>query len=341
MQKAALYPMDVPAIFDNNICSSSQMPREYLITMLLPAIGHFVNGSQIRTNTGTPTNISFFTTIIGYPSVNKSSATEAILNAVLVIEKHLGIKTEESRINCSTTVEQLLTELKNRCPRLIQVWDEAVTLLQSFGLYKQGGAAYDRSIMCTLYNSSAVVKRQTKSGNITVENPVLNIAAAAHPADIFSSVSNESDDDGLMTRFLFSAPEPCIPLSGEIRSLNIDEPSLNHLLYIIHCFNSTEQNDWRRNDDEDQRIIYSYSADTQKVINDAFDECTLQIREAYGIDQDLGSILGKAKVQVSKIAGALHAVSLAAAVFDQLINDDSLPGYYDKSKAVFDLLKRV
>ncbi|CAF2004575.1 unnamed protein product [Rotaria magnacalcarata] len=330
MQKAALYPMDVPAIFDNNICSSSQMPREYLITMLLPAIGHFVNGSQIRTNTGTPTNISFFTTIIGYPSVNKSSATEAILNAVLVIEKHLGIKTEESRINCSATVEQLLTELKNRCPRLIQVWDEAVTLLQSFGLYKQGGAAYDRSIMCTLYNSSAVVKRQTKSGNITVENPVLNIAAAAHPADIFSSVSNESDDDGLMTRFLFSAPEPCIPLSGEIRSLNIDEPSLNHLLYIIHCFNSTEQNDWRRNDDEDQRIIYSYSADTQKVFNDAFDEYTLQIREAYGIDQGLGSILGKAKVQVSKIAGALHAVSLAAAVFDQLINDDSLPGYYEK-----------
>ncbi|CAM4847935.1 unnamed protein product, partial [Rotaria magnacalcarata] len=306
------------------------MPREYLITMLLPATGHFVNGSQIRTNTETPTNISFFTTIIEYSSVNKSSATEAILNAVLVIEKHLGIKTEESRINCSATVESLLTELKNTCPRLIQVWDEAVALLQSFGLYKQGGAAYDRSIMCTLYNSSAVVKRQTKSGNITVENPVLNIAAAAHPADIFSSVSNESDDDGLMARFLFSAPEPCIPLSGEIRSLNIDEPSLNHLLYIIHCFNSTEQNDWRRNDDEDQRIIYSYSADTQKVINDAFDEYTLQIREAYGIDQGLGSILGKAKVQVSKIAGALHAVSLAAAVFDQLINDDSLPGYYDK-----------
>ncbi|CAF1385191.1 unnamed protein product [Rotaria sordida] len=232
------------------------MPREYLITMLLPAIGHFVNGSQIRTNTGTPTNISFFTTIIGYPSVNKSSATEAVLNACLAIEKHLGIKTDESRINCSATVESLLTELKNTWPRLIQIWDEAVTLLQSFGLYKQGGAAYDRSIMCTLYNSSAVVKRQTKSGNITVENPVLNIAAAAHPADIFSSVSNESDDDGLMARFLFSAPQPCIPLSNEIRSLNIDEPSLTHLLYIIFCFNSTEQNDGRRNDDEDQRPVH-------------------------------------------------------------------------------------
>ncbi|CAF4086219.1 unnamed protein product [Rotaria sordida] len=149
------------------------MPREYLVTMLSPAIGHFLND-----------------TIIGYPSVNKSSATEAILNACLAIEKHIGIKPEESRVNCSATVESLLTELKNTSPRLIQIWDEAVTLLQSFGLYKQGGAAYDRSIMCTLYNSSAFVRRQTKSGNIAVGNPVLNIAAAARPADIFSSVSS-------------------------------------------------------------------------------------------------------------------------------------------------------
>ncbi|CAF1523289.1 unnamed protein product, partial [Adineta steineri] len=53
MEKAAMYPMDVTEVFDgnisgstHNICSSSQMPPEYLVTMLLPAIGHFVNGSQ-------------------------------------------------------------------------------------------------------------------------------------------------------------------------------------------------------------------------------------------------------------------------------------------------------
>ncbi|CAF3675505.1 unnamed protein product [Rotaria sp. Silwood1] len=188
------------------------MPREYLITMLLPVIGRFVNGSQTRTNTGTPTNISFFTTIIGYPSVNKSSATEAVLNACLAIGKHLCLKIEESRINCSATVESLLTELKNTWPTLIQSWNEAVTLLQSFGLYKQSGAAYDRSIMYTLYNLFAIVKRQTKSGNITVENPVLNIAAVAHP-----------DDDGLMARFLFSAPQPS--RGTKIPWINI---SLNH-----------------------------------------------------------------------------------------------------------------
>lgn len=273
MEKAAQYPMDVTTIFDeniglliDNICASSQMPPEYLITMLLPAIGHFLNGSQIQTNTGTPTNISFFTTIIGYPSVNKSSATEAILKACLTIEKQVGIKPEESRVNSSATVESLLTELKNTSPKLIQIWDEAVTLLQSFGLYKQGGAAYDRSIMCTLYNSSSIVKRQTKSGNIVVENPVLNIGAAAHPADIFTSITNEADEDGLMARFLFSAPRPCIPLSSEIKSLNIDEPSLTHLLYIIYCFNSIEANDARRTTDhEEHRVLYTYSENAQKV----------------------------------------------------------------------------
>ena len=77
------------------------------------------------------------------------------------------------------------------------------------------------------------------------------------------------------------------------------------------------------------------------MINEIFDEYTLQIREAYGIDKGLGSILGKAKVQVNRLAGALHATSLTAAVFQQLINDNSLPGHYDKSKPVFDLLKRA
>ncbi|CAM4763208.1 unnamed protein product [Rotaria magnacalcarata] len=75
-------------------------------------------------------------------------------------------------------------------------------------------------------------------------------------------------------------------------------------------------------------MIFSFF---EQVINNAFDEYTLPIRETYGIDQGLESILGKAKVQVRKIAVGLHAVSLAAAIFDQLINDDSLPGYYDKN----------
>ena len=77
------------------------------------------------------------------------------------------------------------------------------------------------------------------------------------------------------------------------------------------------------------------------MINEIFDEYTLQIRETYGIDGGLISILGKAKVQVNRLGGALHATSITAAVFEQLINDNSLSGHYDKSKPVFDLLKRA
>lgn len=46
-------------------------------------------------------------------------------------------------------------------------------------------------------------------------------------------------------------------------------------------------------------------------------------------------------MQVSRLAGALHATSLASAVFDQLMDNDLLPGYYDNSKQVFDLLKQA
>ena len=71
-----------------------------------------------------------------------------------------------------------------------------------------------------------------------------------------------------------------------------------------------------------------------------FDEYTLHIRAALGIEQGLGSILGKAKVQVSRLAGALHATSLAAAVLDLLNSHNALPGYYDNTSTVFDVLKR-
>ena len=76
-------------------------------------------------------------------------------------------------------------------------------------------------------------------------------------------------------------------------------------------------------------------------MDNIFDEYTLQICKTYGIDQGLGSILGKAKVQVSRLAWPIHAAALVFAISDQLINDNLLPGYYDKTKPMFDLLKRV
>lgn len=104
---------------------------------------------------------------------------------------------------------------------------------------------------------------------------------------------------------------------------------------------------WRRSIDISNQGIHSrclitrFFFDCSQVINNIFDEYTLQIRAAYGVDQGLGSILGKSKVQVSKIAGALHATALASAVFDQLINQNHCLSYYDTTKITFDLLKKT
>lgn len=52
-------------------------------------------------------------------------------------------------------------------------------------------------------------------------------------------------------------------------------------------------------------------------------------------------MLGKAKVQISRIAAALHQTTLAAGVIEELIEDGTIPGYFDRSKATFDLLKHA
>jgi hypothetical protein len=343
MRKAGTEEINIDEVLDEstasiikNVSNSSQLPVEYLLTLLLPAIGHHMHGSQVVSNTGQPTNIAFYTTIIGYPGANKSSGIDKIKDACLIIEQFEGISDDRSRINSSATVESLLSELKNTHPRLFQLWDEALTLLQSFGMYKSGGAAYDRSIMCSLYNTSSTVRRQTKGTSMTIQSPVLNITAAAHPIEIFDSMKADGEADGLLSRFLFAAPTPRILHSYEIDQPDLDQPSILHTLFIVHCFNNNEM----RND-EDTKVMYSYSQEALKVLNTAWDSYTDIIKAAYEFDSFIASIYSKARVQISRIAGALHSMSLAAAVFDGLSLANKLPNYFDKSKQTLTLLREA
>ena len=343
MRNAGAEVMNINEILDEtmssiikNICNSSQLPYEYLITLLLPAIGHQMNGSQVVSNTGQPTNVAFYTTIIGYPGANKSSGIEKIKEACLTIEQFEGISDDHSRINNSATVESLLSELKNTHPRLLQMWDEALTLLQSFGMYKSGGAAYDRSIMCSLYNTSSTVRRQTKGASMTIQSPVLNITAAAHPAEIFDSMKADGEADGLLSRFLFAAPTPRIVHSYEVSLLNLDQPSILHILFVVYCFNN---NDFQS--DDEIRVSYSYSKEALDDLNIAWDFYTDIIKAAYEYDSFISSIYSKARVQISRIAGVFHSLSLASAVFDILMSENQLPKYLDKSKETLNLLKNT
>ncbi|CAF0854121.1 unnamed protein product [Didymodactylos carnosus] len=179
-------------------------------------------------------SIPFFA-IIGYPGSNKTTAVDLIRNSCLEIEEALNVTPDKSRINSSATIESLLHELKNPHPRLIQLWNELATLMQSFGLYKGGAGSYDRSIICTLYNTNHIVRRQTfKSPSVAIIDPVLNIGSGGHPGDIFDSVVADSEV---------------------------------HLLYALHLLNTDQ--------DESKRIIYQYSEEALEMINEKWDEYTL------------------------------------------------------------------
>ncbi|CAF1273631.1 unnamed protein product, partial [Didymodactylos carnosus] len=137
-------------------------------------------------------SISF--SIIGYPGSNKTTAVDLIRNSCLETEEALDVTPDKSGINSSATIKSLLHELKNSHPRLIQLWEELTTLMQSFGLYKGGAGSYDRLIIYTLYNTNHIVRRQTvKSPSVAIVDPVLNIGSGGHPGDIFDSVVADNE----------------------------------------------------------------------------------------------------------------------------------------------------
>ena len=68
---------------------------------------------------------------------------------------------------CSTyfisaaTVESLFKELTKNDP-LYQAWDELHTLTESWGIYRSGSGAYDKSFFNTLFSSPDMMRRQIK-----------------------------------------------------------------------------------------------------------------------------------------------------------------------------------
>lgn len=62
-------------------------------------------------------------------------------------------------------------------PCVISLWDEASTLMSSFGLYKGGdGKSYDRSIILELFNAPKIYRRDLTNSRIYIQNPRLNLS---------------------------------------------------------------------------------------------------------------------------------------------------------------------
>ena len=78
------------------------------------------------------------------------------------------------------TVESLLEEL-NENLNLYQIWDELSTFTDQFGMYKGGGASFDRSIYNSIYNGEEQLNHETKKYKIKIKQPRLSIIGAGHP----------------------------------------------------------------------------------------------------------------------------------------------------------------
>ncbi|CAF1359273.1 unnamed protein product [Didymodactylos carnosus] len=141
--------------------------------------------------------------------------------------------------------------------------------------------AIDRHVNASQVMSNADIP--TNSPSVAIVDLVLSIGSGGHPGDIFGSVVADSE--------------------AEITLLDVNEPSLVHLLYVQHLLNTDE--------DESKRIIYQYSEEALEMINVKWDEYTLIVLEAIEYDSFLTSIYTKGKVQINRLAGALHNARLA------------------------------
>ncbi|CAF4429234.1 unnamed protein product, partial [Didymodactylos carnosus] len=108
---------------------------------------------------------------------------------------------------------------------------------------------------------------------------------------------------------------------AEITLLDVNEPSLVHLLYALHLLNTDE--------DESKRIIYQYSEEALEMINEKWNGYTLIVREAIEYDSFLTSIYAITKVQINRLVGALDNVRIADMILEIVRDQQQGLSYHD------------
>ena len=205
---------------------SDSISQESDLAGLLVNVGSICSISCLKISNRYKESFSLYIVLSGHPRTNKSLAINLAKDSMNEIEKFFGniflnsmADKNFTTINSSITVESLVTELQKsnqffngRLSSLVQYWDEFETLAKSFGLYKSGGASFDRSIYNTLYNRAKELTQTTKSNNIKLTNRRLSIFGGGHPMKIFKRFEVERNADlscdGLYARFLVLNPIP-------------------------------------------------------------------------------------------------------------------------------------
>ena len=121
------------------------------------------------------------------------------------------------KLSIGVTVEALVERLDENCS-LLSIFDESQAFFNSFGLYKATCAAYEKSVYLELHNGSSSYNRSLKSKTTRIDNPRFNLALFGHPGNVIQMVKKkfEKSDDGLLQRFLISAPDPVVLFSTAI-----------------------------------------------------------------------------------------------------------------------------
>ena len=76
-----------------------------------------------------------------------------------------------------------MVEEVNKCENhnIFQIWDEFNTFIEQFGMYKNGGSGFDRSIYNSIYNGEEELIYQTKKYQYQISQPRLSIFGCVHP----------------------------------------------------------------------------------------------------------------------------------------------------------------
>ncbi|CAF4990945.1 unnamed protein product [Rotaria sp. Silwood1] len=126
------------------------------------------------------TPLILFGILCGGSGSKKSAPIRIVQEACEAVEASDSITVQKSSINASANMESLCCELEKQ-PNLIQLWDEFSVFLGLFGSTRIDRTAYDRGLMCELYSSTGMVRRQLVTRQNVMIKPRLNIIAAGHP----------------------------------------------------------------------------------------------------------------------------------------------------------------
>jgi len=243
-----------------------------LLPPLLSASSFLQLNSTVDTFDGLPEGIVLNTTLVSMPSTGKSLAMAKVRKALNKIESHLGLAGGDSFCTNVGSVEGLM-DLLQHIPNLVGLYDEASTLIGTFGRYKASGSGYDKSFYLTLWNAPEIAQRDLTGKRGFILNPRLSICMLSHAFQIISTLMNErvSYDDGFWQRFLASCPTPPMVSAEDITKQIKSKITLVNLFYFMYLLNS-----------EPRRYKFDQSA--RQLINFEYNRYMLLIQRCNRFD---------------------------------------------------------